>query len=112
MLDDYGRSYILMIFAILGFKFLCSLSLVDEDEFGVLLDAFLDFIEDRKLCMGGGSVEFFSAFICSTYKYGSASEEDRKTITHWLKSQEAASNIIIGQLVDANYGIVDQQMLF
>ncbi len=54
---------------------------------------------------GGGDAKLFSAFICSEHRYSSATEEDRNSITAWLDKQEDISNITVGNLVDAHYGI-------
>ncbi len=93
-------------FAVLGFELSCDLSVKSEDDFDSLLDQFLDFIVDRKLCMsGGGNTKSFGAFICSEHRYGSATNEDIEAIKNWLQSRERTSNVVVGQLVDANYGI-------
>ena len=77
-----------------------------EEEFDLLLNQLLEFIENRDLCMGGGgNIKSFSAFICSGHRYGSASDDDRDVITTWLESNKTISNIVVGQLVDANYVI-------
>jgi len=92
-------------FAVSGFEFTCNLS-VTEEGFDTLLDQFLELIDERELCMGGGGgTKSFSAFICSDHRYGSATNQDRAEIELWLKSKENISNVIVGQLVDANYGI-------
>jgi len=75
------------------------------DEFAVsgsdsLLDQFIEFVEDREICVvGGGNIKSFSAFICSDQRYGSASSEDID------QTKPSISNIVVGPLVDANYGI-------
>lgn len=92
-------------FAVLGFELTCNLN-VTEDGLNSLLDQFLELIDERELCMGGaGDTNSFSAFICSVHRYGSATNQDRKEIEIWLKSKENVSNVVVGQLVDANYGI-------
>lgn len=93
-------------FAIFGFEFSCKLNLKNEEDFDSFLDQFIDFIESRNLCMGGGgNTESFDAFICSDHRYGSASSEDRDAISGWLESNGSTSNIIVGQLIDANYDV-------
>jgi uncharacterized protein YggL (DUF469 family) len=93
-------------FAILGFELSCSLNLKTEDDFDSLMDQFVDFIETRELCMGGGGdTKSFSAFICSNHRYTSATNEDRDAIANWLDSNETTSNIVVDKLVDANYGV-------
>lgn len=93
-------------FAILGFEFSCTLNAKTSDEFDSLISQLVDFVESRELSMvGGGNTTLFSALICSAHRYASATEEDRDSITAWLDKQQAISNIEVGKLVDANYGI-------
>jgi uncharacterized protein YggL (DUF469 family) len=92
-------------FAMLGFEFSCSLNAKSSDDFDSLLSQLVDFVESRDLSMGGGgNTELFSAFICSDRRYGSATDEDRDSISAWLDKQEGISNITVSKLVDANYG--------
>jgi uncharacterized protein YggL (DUF469 family) len=92
-------------FAVLGFELSCSLSLKTEDDFDSLMDQFVEFIETRELCMGGGGdTKSFSAFICSNHRYVSATDEDRDAIANWLETNKTTSNAVVGKLVDANYG--------
>jgi uncharacterized protein YggL (DUF469 family) len=93
-------------FAILGFEFSCNLTIDDEDGFNLFLDQFLEFIVERELCMGGGGdMTSFGAFICSDHRYGSVTTQDHDAITNWLKSNSNVSKVVMGHLVDANYGI-------
>jgi uncharacterized protein YggL (DUF469 family) len=93
-------------FAVLGFEFSCDLNVDDEEGFDLLLDEFLEFIEVRDLCMGGGgNTKSFTAFIHSYHRYGSATAQDIDAITSWLEAKSNVSNVVVGQLVDANYAI-------
>lgn len=93
-------------FAIFGLEFSCELNLKNEEDFDSFLDQFIDFIESRNLCMGGGgNTESFDGFICSDHRYGSASSEDRDAISGWLELNKSTSNVVVGQLVDANYEV-------
>jgi len=93
-------------FAVLGFEISCSIGVKSSDEFDSFLDQLVSFVEVHELIMGGGGdVKEFSAFICSEHRYVSATNEDRDNIKAWLNNNEAANNIVIGELVDANYGI-------
>jgi uncharacterized protein YggL (DUF469 family) len=93
-------------FAILGFEFSCTLNAKNSEAFDSLLNLLVGFVESRELSMGGGGdAKLFSAFICSEHRYSSATEEDRNSITAWLDKQEDISNITVGNLVDAHYGI-------
>ncbi|GHB75499.1 hypothetical protein GCM10008107_26380 [Psychrosphaera saromensis] len=93
-------------FAILGFEFSCDLAINDDGGFNSFLDLFLEFIVERELYMGGGGdTKSFSAFICSDHRYGSVTTEDHDAISNWLQSNSYVSKVVMGQLVDANYGI-------
>ncbi len=93
-------------FAVLGFEFSCNLNFKTEEKFDSLFDQFIDFIESRELCMGGGGdTKSFGGCICSNHRYLSASNEDRASILALLESKVDISDIVVGDLVDANYGI-------
>jgi uncharacterized protein YggL (DUF469 family) len=91
-------------FAVLGFEISCALNLDTEDAYDSWLDQLIEFIERRDLCMGGsGDAKSFSAFICSAYRYKSAIDDDREAVKNWLESSGGASNVVIGELIDAYY---------
>ncbi|QSX28554.1 DUF469 family protein [Shewanella cyperi] len=93
-------------FAVFGFEFTCKSKIKSDEETDHLLDAFLEFIESRNLMCGGGfSLEEFSGFLCSDFRYRSATDEDRSAVEAWLMAQAGFSGVVIGELVDANYGI-------
>ena len=93
-------------FAVLGFEISCSIGVKSSEEFDFFLDQLVSFVEDHELIMsGGGDVKEFSAFICSENRYVSATNKDRDNIEAWLNNNEAANNVVIGEFVDANYGI-------
>lgn len=93
-------------FAVFGFEISCSIGVKSSDEFDLFLDQLVSFVEDHELIMsGGGDVKEFNAFICSEHRYVSATKEDSDNIKTWLNNNEAANNIVVGELVDANYGI-------
>ena len=92
-------------FAILGFEFSCCIE-VKEKEFDELLDGFLDLIESRNLCFGGGGdLNTFSGLVCSNERYASASSDDQLALRDWLTKLDSVTNVKVGTLVDANYGI-------
>jgi uncharacterized protein len=93
-------------FAVLGFEVTGQFTQVEESELDSFFDNFMDFIESRDLCFGGGySKKGFDGFITSIERYRSNTEEDRQVIETWLSNQENVSNSEVGSLVDANYGI-------
>ncbi|SDJ81895.1 hypothetical protein SAMN04488540_1145 [Ferrimonas sediminum] len=91
-------------FAIFGFELSFVLD-VAENDIEKFLDEFVDVIEDNGLIIGGGGFKEFSAFVCSGRRYGSATDDDRQFIEKWLTSKPSISNVVVGKLVDANYGI-------
>jgi uncharacterized protein YggL (DUF469 family) len=84
-------------FAVFGFEISCSIGVKSSDGFDLFLD--------QLIMSGGGDVKEFNAFICSEHRYVSATKEDSDNIKTWLNNNEAANNIVVGELVDANYGI-------
>ena len=91
-------------FVIYGFE--VSGNIAQEAEFDNFFDDFIEFIESSNLCFGGGYTKnFFDGFITSIERYGSASEEDRQEIEKWLSSQGNLTDMVVGSLIDANYGI-------
>ncbi len=56
-------------------------------------------------CGGGGILNDYSLFICGDGRYSSASESDRAYIKDWLEINACTNSIIIGDLVDAYYGV-------
>jgi len=91
-------------FAVYGFE--VSGKVTQESEFDCFFDDFMIFIESKGLCFGGGyTKDFFDGFITHMNRYGSASEEDRQEIESWISSKGNLTDIVIGSLVDANYGV-------
>ncbi|MCD9493210.1 DUF469 family protein [Photobacterium phosphoreum] len=93
-------------FAVFGFEVTCKLKHVSDVEFDVFIDDIIDVIESRNLIGGGGgSLNDYSLFICGDGRYSSASESDRAYIKDWLEINACTNSIIIGDLVDAYYGV-------
>ncbi len=91
-------------FAVYGFEISGKVAL--ESEFDDFFDNFIDFIESRNLCFGGGyTTNYFDGFITHIERYGSASEEDRQEIENWLSSRGNLTDIKANGLIDANYGV-------
>ncbi|MFT2109593.1 YggL family protein [Marinomonas sp. 2405UD68-3] len=93
-------------FAIKGFEYSCELNINTDAEFDAFFERFLDVLEERKLCMGsGGDLTSLTGFICSELRYGSATDDDLAAMEAWLNSESVVSNVTMGELVDANYGL-------
>lgn len=91
-------------FAVYGFE--VSGKIAQESEFDDFFDNFIEFIESRSLCFGGGYTKnFFDGFITNIEQYGSVNEEERQEVEKWLSSQDKLSDVKVNDLVDANYGI-------
>ena len=91
-------------YAVLGFEVSGKFTQGQESDFDSDFDDFIDFIESRNLCFGGGYTgQEFDGFITAIDLRGSTTEDDRKTVESWLSSQDKLSNIEVGSLVDANY---------
>ncbi len=93
-------------FASMGVELVCTLTCQNESELDVIMDDFVAYTATLNLCIGGGGdLNSFEGFISSQERYGSVSESDLTSITHWLKDQNIVSEFKLGQLVDVNYGI-------
>ena len=58
-----------------------------------------DVIQPRKLALGG----WIDGGFVTKWKNGSTTEDDKKAVEDWLKSNKALKDIEVGQLVDAWY---------
>jgi len=93
-------------FSIVGFKFSCKVGLELDSEFNDFFDGLIEVIESRNLCIAGsGDNGSFEGVVSSRYRYGSSTEEDRTAIENWLSAKNGVSDISVGNLVDAIYGL-------
>ena len=93
-------------FAILGFEISGQFTQKEESQLDSSFDDLMEFIESKNLCFGGGySKKGFDGFITSIERYSSNTEADRQALDAWLSNQDTVSNIEVGNLVDANYGL-------
>lgn len=91
-------------YAIFGFEVSGQFTQGGESEIDSCFDDFIDFVESRNLCFGGGYTrQEFDGFITAVDFRISTTEDDRQAIEEWLSSQDKLSNIVVGSLVDANY---------
>ncbi|MCG9699850.1 YggL family protein [Vibrio natriegens] len=90
-------------FAILGFEISCETDINDFDRYDVFVDDFVDYIDGLSLCFGGGGLELFEGFLCSTERYGNATEEQKAQVLAWLEARPEVKTAKAGELVDANY---------
>ncbi len=73
-------------FAILGFEISCETDINDFDRYDAFVDDFIDYIDELGLCFGGGGLELFEGFLCSTDRYGSATEEQKAQSYQMVRS--------------------------
>ena len=91
-------------YAIFGFEVSGQFTQGEESEIDICFDDFIDFVESRNLCFGGGYTgKEFDGFITAIDFRISTTEDDRQAIEGWLSDQNKLSNIVVGSLVDANY---------
>ena len=90
-------------FAILGFEISCETDINDFDRYDVFFDDFVDYIDGLGLCFGGGGLELFEGFLCSTDRYGNATEEQKEQVLAWLEARPEVKTAKASELVDANY---------
>ncbi len=90
-------------FAILGFEISCETDINDFDRYDVFVDDFVDYIDGLGLCFGGGGLELFEGFLCSTDRYGNATEEQKEQVLAWLEARPEVKTAKASELVDANY---------
>lgn len=93
-------------FAILGFEFsftLTSSSGVDYEQF---FNSFAEFVNNQHLYITlDNDDKVFAGSATSADRYGNAKEEDRAAIEALLKSHAIVTNVKVGPLVDAFYGM-------
>ncbi|WP_101759583.1 YggL family protein [Oceanicoccus sp. KOV_DT_Chl] len=92
-------------YAIMGFEFSCKIILDTEADYDQFFDSFADKVEELNLVVSvDGDDNEFEGFVTSAYRYGSATETDRKAIEEILKSYKNITDVNTGELVDVFYG--------
>lgn len=91
-------------FAIKGFE--VSFDIADNsDELNDFIWELVKVIESNGMDIGGsGDASSWNGFVLSNERYGSPTLENIKTVEDWLNSKSFISNVVMGELVDANYG--------
>jgi len=88
-------------FAVLGFAFSCT----PKADFNNVFDSLISLVDSRNLQIWAeGNGDTFEAYITSSQRYGSATDEDRKAIETWLNAQDSLSHVHTEKLTDAYYG--------
>jgi uncharacterized protein YggL (DUF469 family) len=92
--------------AILGFEFSCKLALASEAEYEAFFSSFADLVKAEHMYITLDSdSESFEGFVTSADRYGDATEENRVAIEALLNSHAIVSEVKVGALIDAFYGI-------
>lgn len=92
--------------AILGFEFSCKLALASEADYDAFFKSFADLVKSQHLYITlDNDSESFEGFVTSADRYGNATEEDRAAIEALLNSNAIVSEVKVGALIDAFYGI-------
>ncbi|MDZ7288872.1 MAG: YggL family protein [candidate division KSB1 bacterium] len=77
-------------------------SSLDESSFNKLIDAFIEqAIEAKRLMFGGGGNESVWSGFVTLDRRGSATEQHRQFVQHWLQSQPQIVEHYVGPLIDA-----------
>ncbi|GAC12028.1 YggL 50S ribosome-binding family protein [Paraglaciecola chathamensis] len=92
--------------AILGFEFSCNLAEASEQEYESFFNTFADVVIEQHLYITlNDESETLEGFVTSADRYGNATEEDKSAIESFLSGQSIVSDVKVGPLVDAMYGI-------
>jgi len=91
-------------FAIKGFEL--SFDIAEKaDELNDFIWELVEVIESNGMDIGGsGDASSWNGFVLSSERYGSPTEANIKTVEDWLNAKDFISNVVMGKLVDANYG--------
>ncbi|WP_438863874.1 YggL family protein [Neptunicella sp.] len=93
-------------FAILGFEFSCKLSGKTEAEYEQFFNSLAELINTQHLYMTfDNDSEWLEGSVTSADRYGNATEEDRSALQTLLNSSDIVSEVKVGELVDALYGM-------
>lgn len=88
-------------FSVLGFAFSCK----PEADFNSVFDSLISLMDERGLQIWAeGTPDSFDAYITSSLRYGSATDEDRSAVEACLTAQGGLSDIKVDALSDAYYG--------
>jgi uncharacterized protein YggL (DUF469 family) len=93
-------------FAIIGFSFTCRVTVTSPIDYETFFKEFATLVNARHLYIDlDGHDGVFDGRVTSADRYGNASEEDRTAIESMLTDHSMVSEVSVGQLVDAYYGM-------
>ncbi|CZF84247.1 hypothetical protein GCE9029_04294 [Grimontia celer] len=87
-------------FAVFGFVIGLKLNTESDEELDAFIESLADFAESRHLLVGGGGMSDIELVIGSALRYGSATEQDRKSIQEWIEERNEVELLDLGPLVD------------
>ena len=93
-------------FAIIGFSFTCRVTVTSPIDYETFFKEFATLVNARHLYIDlDGHDGVFDGRVTSADRYGNASEEDRTAIESMLTGHSMVSEVTVGGLVDACYGM-------
>ncbi|EGG94922.1 hypothetical protein IMCC1989_2118 [gamma proteobacterium IMCC1989] len=93
-------------FAIIGFSFTCRVTVASPADYETFFKEFATLVNARHLYIDlDGHDGVFDGRVTSADRYGNASEEDRVAIETMLNDHSMVSDVTVGGLVDACYGM-------
>ncbi|WP_416305617.1 YggL family protein [Neptunicella sp. SCSIO 80796] len=93
-------------FAILGFEFSCKLTADSQADYEQFFNHFAELVDSRHLYITlDNDSEWLEGSVTSADRYGNATDEDREAINTFLSAQAIASEVKVGDLVDAFYAM-------
>jgi uncharacterized protein YggL (DUF469 family) len=93
-------------FAIIGFPFTCRVTVVSPPDYETFFKEFATLVNARHLYIdldGHGGI--FDGRVTSADRYGNTTEADRAAIETMLNNHNMVSEVAVGELVDAHYGM-------
>ena len=92
--------------AILGFEFSFKLTDASDEQYEAFFNSLEELVNAEELYISlDNNSEAFEGSVTSAHRYGNATEEDRAAIETLLKSHSIVSDVKVGELVDAFYGM-------
>jgi uncharacterized protein len=93
-------------FAIIGFSFTCRVTVTSPIDYETFFKEFATLVNARHLYIDlDGHDGVFDGRVTSADRYGNASEDDRVAIETMLNDHSMVSEVTVGGLVDACYGM-------
>ncbi|MFT6221631.1 MAG: hypothetical protein ACJA0C_001036 [Candidatus Endobugula sp.] len=93
-------------FSIIGFPFTCRVTVTSPADYETFFKEFATLVNARHLYIDlDGNDGVFDGRVTSADRYGNAIEDDRTAIETMLNDHSMVSEVTVGELVDACYGM-------